>query len=284
MEMKYIERNFTVRGVSAQSYATVVTGFFDIGPFKRTNHEFRRRTFYYNGAGIFKRLRNMLVVYSDSRPFLNHIKNIRSDRLNETKLIFFERSSAWPFHLAKTIRRIYSSVSYPKHYPTTLSSLYTCTMHAKYYCLNHSATNNFFKTKHIMWLDVGYFWRRLKTQRNFYLKTPNNFNDSKIAMTRIYTGRSIPRSPIDIIKHNHFLVGGGLVYGDINVMLQFSSQYKRAVEYFLANNASNSDQQIILAIFTQEGRNAIKPEVEIQMYGTASNRDWHFLGDSMIEE
>ncbi|XP_045179146.2 uncharacterized protein LOC123538818 [Mercenaria mercenaria] len=265
-----------------EKYATVVTGYFDIGSFHKGKSHFRKQGFYFKVANIFSCLKNSLVVYTDSPVFLNHIKYIRSKQLNKTKIIFFERSSAWSFQILDDIKRIYSIEGYTKRNASTVLPSYICTLHSKYFCLKQAAENNYFNTKYIMWLDAGYFWR-LKANRAFFLKRPFKFNDSQIAMNKMNTGRSIPSSPVDIIKQSHSHVGGGLVFGEIHTIIKFSSQYKRAVEYFLSKNLTNADQQILLAMFTQEGRKAICPEVEIKTYGTADNHDWHFLGNSMIE-
>ncbi|XP_045207886.1 uncharacterized protein LOC123559829 isoform X1 [Mercenaria mercenaria] len=265
-----------------EKYPTVVTGYFDIGSFHKGKSHFRNQSFYYKVANIFSYLQNSLVVYTDSPVFLNHIENIRSNKLNKTKIIFFERSSAWSFQIIDDIKRIYNIEGYTRRNASKVSPLYTCAMHSKYYCLKQAAEYNYFNTKYIMWLDVGYFWK-LKANRAFFLKRPFKFNDSQIAMNKIDTGRSIPSSPVDIIKKSHLQVGGGLVFGEIHTMIKFSSQYRRAVEYFLSKNLTNTDQQILHAMFTQEGRTAICPEVEIKTYGTADNRDWHFLGNSMVE-
>ncbi|XP_053391829.1 uncharacterized protein LOC128554588, partial [Mercenaria mercenaria] len=265
-----------------EKYPTVVTGYFDIGSFHKGKSHFRNQNFYYKVANIFSYLQNSLVVYTDSPVFLNHIKYIRSKNLNKTKIIFFERSSAWSFQIIDDIKRIYNIEGYTRRNASKVSPLYTCAMHSKYYCLKQAAEYNYFNTKYIMWLDVGYFWR-LKAKRPFFLRRPLKFNDSQIAMNKINTGRSIPSSPVDIIRKSHLQVGGGLVFGEIHKMIKFSSQYRRAVEYFLSKNLTNTDQQILYGMFTEEGQKAICPEVEIQTYGTADNRDWHFLGNSMVE-
>jgi predicted transposase YdaD len=52
--------------------------------------------------------------------------------------------------------------------------------------------------------------------------------------------------------------------------------YKRAIIYFLDKKIMNTDQQVLYSLYSQEGRQALKPDIELQIYapGNYSGDPW----------
>lgn len=264
--------------------ATVVTAFFDLGTFRKgPPGQYFTRDVYYNWAKIFRYLANPLVVYTDSEDFKKHIIFVRNESLKFTKIFVIERSSSWAFKNMPRIEKIFNSKDYPKHYPNTVVPAYACAQHAKFDVVERAATRNVFNTKYYMWLDIGYF-RNRQTQKLFYLAKPKGFVHSKIAMNLIKFRLSLTKHPEEIMKKNLVLVGGGLVFGEREYMIKFAAQFRRAVQHFLSKGLTNTDQQVIYAMFSKLGRESVKPEVELQVYSSSHESDWFYLGNSMIEE
>jgi hypothetical protein len=53
---------------------------------------------------------------------------------------------------------------------------------------------------------------------------------------------------------------------DCKLILQFEELYKRAIIYFLDKKIMNTDQQVLYSLYSQEGRQALKPDIELQIY------------------
>ncbi|XP_053402867.1 uncharacterized protein LOC128558080 [Mercenaria mercenaria] len=223
---------------------------------------------------------NALVVYTDSEPFRSHITAVRSELSQITKIFSVNRSTMWSFQNLKKVTEIYNLKSYPKRYPN-VNPLYTCVTHAKFDLIAKTAQDDIFKTKYIMWLDLGYF-RNRKSHNIFHMSKPKYFNDSKIAMNQV-NGKDDSISPNTIVRKSLRYVGGGLIYGEKTRVILLVEDFKRAVRYFLSKNEINCEEQILYAMFSKRGRQILKPNVELQLYRT-KERKWFYLGDSMIIE
>lgn len=203
---------------------------------------------YYNWARIFRYLQNHLIVYTDSEASRNLFLNIRNNSLDRTKIFVIDRSTSWAFQNRDKIKQIFDSPTYPKFYPNTVISEYACAQHAKYDVTARAAEKDIFKTKYYMWLDIGYF-RDRKSNARFFLTTPKNFNESRIAMNLVYFNHPLTALPENIMKQNIVLVGGGLFFGTKDRIIAFAADFKRAVEYYLKKGWMNTDQQVIYAMF-----------------------------------
>lgn len=85
--------------------------------------------------------------------------------------------------------------------------------------------------------------------------------------------------PFSIFRSNIVWVGGGLFIGTRNVVIEFEKLYERAVLYFLDQKLMNSDQQVLYSLYSQEGRKALKPNIELQLYTpTGGGNPWFYLG------
>lgn len=50
------------------------------------------------------------------------------------------------------------------------------------------------------------------------------------------------------------------------MFLQFEQLFHRAVLYFLDEKLMNTDQQLLYYIYSEKGREALTPNVELQLY------------------
>jgi hypothetical protein len=68
--------------------------------------------------------------------------------------------------------------------------------------------------------------------------------------------------------------------GTAKLILQFEVLYKRAINYFLDKKIMNTDQQVLYSLYSQEGRQALKPDIELQIYapGKYPGDPWFYLG------
>ena len=85
--------------------------------------------------------------------------------------------------------------------------------------------------------------------------------------------------PIRIFRDNQLWGGGGMFIGLGTVIDAFDKFYQKAVDYFLDLKVMNSDQQVLYAIYTTRGRQALNPTIEIQPYKPKSHGNpWFYLG------
>jgi len=68
--------------------------------------------------------------------------------------------------------------------------------------------------------------------------------------------------------------------GTANLILQFEQLYKRAINYFLDKKIMNTDQQVLYSLYSQEGKQALKPDIELQIYAPEKylGDPWFYLG------
>ncbi|XP_052224928.1 uncharacterized protein LOC127840556 [Dreissena polymorpha] len=266
------------------SNITVVTAYFNLGAFRKVqvNNILTKKT-YDNWSEVFKYILNPVIVYTDSYEFADRMSYIRRFRNETTKIIVIQRNSSWAFNLRDRIFAIYSQKGYPKHYPNTVLPEYACSQIAKYDVLGRAAQDNTFNTDYFMWLDIGYFRNRTSTTP-FRLKRPPYFKEKMVAMNLIRFNANLALSPEVIFKKNLLWIGGGIVFANRLTILAFEYQFRQAVEYFMSLSLMNSDQQIIYAMFSVEGRRVLKPATEIQLYKPPTEYNWFYLGFFMLHE
>lgn len=94
---------------------------------------------------------------------------------------------------------------------------------------------------------------------------PPDIDKNKIAVTQVM-GYTKGLTPSNIFRHNNVWVGGGMFIGTANLILQFEQLYNRAINYFLDKKIMNTDQQVLYYLYNEEGRQALKPDIELQTY------------------
>ena len=68
--------------------------------------------------------------------------------------------------------------------------------------------------------------------------------------------------------------------GERGVIIKYAEQYKMAVDYLITQNLMNTDQRS-LCDDSISGRNAMKPEIDLQVYIRPSGSNykrWFYLG------
>ena len=268
--------------LSYQSNLTIVTAFFKIGKFVKSNSSDtlgRSQRTYMRWARMLKYMLNPLVVYTDSKKFFNLMETLRVNLAATTKIFMIDRNSSWAFEIKDKIKDIYNQKGYPKYNPGTVIPDYSCVMHFKYDAMWRASTENYFHTRYFAWLDIGLFRRNQNRKDYFMLVLPPDFNHSRVAVSKVYTQSMDTEIPV-IIKQKLDWVCGCIFVGERRVIIQYAEQYKRAVEYLLTQNLMNSDQQVIYAMYSVTGRKYIKPEIDLQFYQRPNityNR-WFYLG------
>lgn len=281
-ERKYVDGN-APNGTSqkiSHSNLTVVTAYWNLGTFRKGSHQTFTTNTYLTWTKTFKYLMNPLVIYTDCVQFRDLITKERSEGKLEyqTELVFINRTSLWPFSLLDKIKQVYSQPGYPAHYPNTVNPSYSAAQHAKYAVVADAVRRNLYNTSYFAWLDIGYFRDLIGSNQYFELKIPPNFDSSRLAVNLI-SHLGMNTRPYSIFRSNVVWVGGGLFIGTRNVVIEFEKLYERAVLYFLDQKLMNSDQQVLYSLYSQEGRKALKPNIELQLYTpTGGVNPWFYLG------
>ncbi|XP_064613396.1 uncharacterized protein LOC135477171 [Liolophura sinensis] len=258
---------------------TIVTAFFNLGSFRKGFWTTFTPELYQGWASVFGRMQNNLVVYTDDLTFKQIIEDSRLELKAQTSVVFIQnRSSLWAFQLRPHIQTIFADPSYPKHHPNTVLADYPCAQHAKYEVVARTIQDRVFPAAHYAWLDVGYFRDIVDQKFSFSLQVPGDFDDNKIAYTKIAEA-SLSVEPATLIKQNSLWIGGGMFIGTPKTLLTYFEQYKRAVHFFLSEQLMNSDQQMVYGMFTDKGRQIIKPTIELQLYTPQGpGNPWFYLG------
>ena len=270
----------TKRNISKQPNLTIVTAYFDIGKFGKgsPNNVWSVKT-YLEFARSFKYLLNPVVIYTDSQNFFNLMQTLRANLTNITKMFLIDKNSSWAFQRKGQIENIYATKGYPKHYPNTVVAEYSCAQHAKYDVVARAATRNYFQTDYFAWLDVGLFRAEGNQRKYFVLQKPPDFNSSRIAVNLVHTV-NMNTDMSSIFRRNLVWVCGCIFVGRREIIIKYTEQYKRAVDYFLSQKLMNTDQQVLYAMFSESGKREIKPEIDVQLYkqGVPTYNMWFALG------
>lgn len=258
---------------------TIVTAYWNLGTFQKGvgGLKFSTNT-YFKWASTFKYLVNPLVVYTDCKEFKELTETLRSDRLNNTMIYLLNRTELWPFQLVTQMKSVLDQPGYPKYYPNTVIPEYPAAQHSKYAVVAETIRKGVFANPYFAWLDIGYFRDVVERKVDFTLDIPPGFDPGKISVNRV-EGLSMNIDPFTIFRKNIVWVGGGIFLGKGEALLQFEQLYHRAVKYFLDQQLVNSDQQVLYSMYSKKGREALKPNIELQLYiPKGSGNPWFYLG------
>lgn len=258
---------------------TIVTAYWNLGTFQKGvgGLKFSTNT-YFKWASTFKFLVNPLVVYTDCKEFKELMETLRSDRLNNTMIYLLNRTELWPFQLVTQMKSVLDQPGYPKYYPNTVIPEYPAAQHSKYAVVAETIRRGVFANPYFAWLDIGYFRDVVERKVDFTLDIPPGFDPGKISVNRV-EGLSMNIDPFTIFRKNIVWVGGGIFLGKGEALLQFEQLYHRAVKYFLDQQLVNSDQQVLYSMYSKKGREALKPNIELQLYiPKGSGNPWFYLG------
>lgn len=258
---------------------TIVTAYWNLGTFQKGvgGLKFSTNT-YFKWASTFKYLMNPLVVYTDCKEFKELMETLRSDRLNNTMIYLLNRTELWPFQLVTQMKSVLDQPGYPKYYPNTVIPEYPAAQHSKYAVVAETIRKGVFANPYFAWVDIGYFRDVVERKVDFTLDIPPGFDPGKISVNRV-EGLSMNIDPFTIFRKNIVWVGGGIFLGKGEALLQFEQFYHRAVKYFLDQQLVNSDQQVLYSMYSKKGREALKPNIELQLYiPKGSGNPWFYLG------
>ncbi|XP_025115837.1 uncharacterized protein LOC112577102 isoform X2 [Pomacea canaliculata] len=245
---------------------TMVSAFIDIGEFGKGARNIKRdHRIYQNWSWAYSAIYSPLVFYTDSPSFADHMQHVRQKQPDLTKIILVNRTSLWAFQLRDAIAAIYRA-GYPKHYPNTVYPDYTCVTHAKFEFVKDAILNNYFNSRHVVWVDVGYFrdmWTRHNKTTAFTMHLLANLDPKRVLCTQV-GAPNFTMAWRDIFWKNINWVAGGFFLAKRQVMVNFVLQYQRAVELFLRLNQSQVEQHVLYSIYTGEGREIVKPTIELQ--------------------
>ncbi|XP_048731524.2 uncharacterized protein LOC125648456 [Ostrea edulis] len=267
-------------GKISSSNLTIVTAYWNIGTFKKGPSALLTKNTYFSWMKTFQYLMNPLVVYTDSKEFGDLMKKLRSEgKLNyQTEIFYEERKSFWPFGLVDRIQSVYKQPGYPAHHPNTVNALYAAAQHTKFAVVADAARKNIYNTPYYAWLDVGYFRDLVGSEQFFELKIPNDQDPGRISVNLIFR-RHMEINPYEIFRHNKVWVGGGMFIGTKHIFIKFEELYRKALLYFLDQHLMNSDQQVLFAMYSNQGRKALKPQTELKLYTPKGNGNpWFYLG------
>jgi hypothetical protein len=261
-----------------------VTGYFDLGDFKKHGHPFRTKKMYLEWMTGFKNILNPVVAFFDTKEVYKHFRKIRADLpANHTKQFLIKRGDLWSFskYILDEQGKIFGSSRYPHYSPRTVIPAYASAMHAKYELTKKAVEMNYFNTTHIVWVDVG-FWRDLYNESKKYrMALPYDFDDERIAFNQVYE-RHQKTTPTRIILDDSLWIAGGLFVARNDVMLHWFEVYKKYTELFLSLGLMNSDEQSIYAMFADAMLE--QPDALLQVYPCISRHNrWFSLGYAMRE-
>ena len=141
------------------------------------------------------------------------------------------------------------------------SAEYCDTMHSKYEVMDILVTQNFFKTRYFAWIDVGLFRHLSLPPRStdgsrvlniFYLIPPTDFDTQRISYNAPYNFRQI--APKEIMENGEDWLCGCFFLGTGDVLSRWLRQYWLYLEVLLALRHTRTDQQILYAMLSAEGR------------------------------
>lgn len=257
---------------------TIVTAYFNLGTFQKGYGSTFTSKLYFTWTKTFAYLVNPVVIYTDSGEFEDLMKKHRHKFPSKTVIKRIQRTDIWAFKCLDKIKAVYSQPGYPKHHPNTVIPAYSSAQHAKYAVVADAVRQKYFNTEFYAWLDIGYFRDIVSSKTYFRLDAPSDIDRTKLAMNRVYW-RSFSQKPFNIMRQNVVWVGGGMFIGTKEIVLKFEKLYHKAVNYFLSKNLMNTDQQVIYSMYSDEGRAALKPDVELQLYiPTGNGNPWFYQG------
>ncbi|XP_060075019.1 uncharacterized protein LOC132554725 [Ylistrum balloti] len=290
MDQAHNIEGFIRRIAGTNKSLTVVTGYFNIGSFpKGSIASIRKPKSYENWLRVLGKIKNPVILYTDSPAFAEAFDNIRNHTKDLTKSVVINRTSLWSFQIIPKIAKLYSTPGYPKHYPNTYVPAYTALTHSKLPVVLDAINQSYFLTDYYCWLDIGYFRDILARKQSFWLEVPSDFDATKVGVTRVYNSKLSDIRPKTIIYGNLNWIGGGLFLGKPDVLVRFGKQYKDTVMRYLNESLMNVEQQILYSMFTTEERKAHPLDVDVQLYipgrkKVLSNNPWFYLGYLMYNE
>ncbi|XP_052085770.1 uncharacterized protein LOC127723245 [Mytilus californianus] len=255
---------------------TLVTAYFNIGSFNKTPNLMYSKHTYYNWMKNFQYVNNCVILYTDEIDLSVQFKSYRRHfQINMTKVFILNQTSLWAFRLQPRIKEIYNQ----KGYPIPGIPAYSSAMHAKYELIEKVIKENISTTTYLAWIDIGYL--RSNISDCFVMKPLKIMKDDHIAFSQADFFNSWLTLK-EIMYKTKYYIAGGFFIGRPKYLSLFIKDYKIAVECLLRRKLMNSDQQILLVMYS--GKLFFLPRVPIQTFfdenilRKGEPEKWFFLG------
>lgn len=261
---------------------TLVSAYFDVGTFitGEVVTSTRSKNNYFIWLKSFRNVNNSMILYTDVPKFGHLLKSYRS-KFPEymTQVFIIKQKELWAFKIKPDIESIFRQDGYPVNYPETLYSGYSSAMHAKYEIMEKVIKSNMVKTKHIAWIDFGYFRGKLNGLST--LELPKDLKDDHIAFGQKYR-YSTKASARDIVHRAMVFVACSLFIGRPEYLLYFVQDYKQAVKDMIALRLMASDEQVLYYMYSHQ--TSAKVRVPVQTYSSFNRMSWHNIGQMMMRK
>ena len=244
---------------------TLVTGYLNIGDFKKPNHpryHSRNASNYRIWMKMWSKIHNPVIAYFDNENDMDYFVNIRAKAslLGKTKIIMVNKTDTWAFSLIPQFLSVISVPGYPKHYPDTTNPYYAAVQHAKYEFVERSTRENPFNTNYFAWIDIGIFRGRADRESPFKIGLPEGIDISKVAYTKVWPMKNISKAAI--IEKVAVWVSGSFFIGAREPIMMWCRDYMKIEERLLKyDNFASVDQQTVYAMGLHENTS-----VKVQPY------------------
>jgi len=273
----------------SESELTIVTAYFDIGPFQKgAGGVYFSAQLYRRWLTVFAQIKNPVVAYFDNADHAALMRVLRKNH-PKTRVVVVDRRNLWSFReMEPRIADIFSRKNYPWNPPNTVVSKYSAAMHAKYELMRWTIRDNPFQSVYICWLDVGLFRELASTSVSsavndnelFRLGIPPNLSSRAVAYTEVFQGVSRPTlTAEEAVKMNSVWVCGCFFIGRVDVVWRWTTEYLSAVEWMVSENWMSTDQQVIYWLMLGEGMTKLRPRTHLQLYRVDDgSNEWFYLG------
>lgn len=253
---------------------TLVTAYFSVGKFVKGNEGHRGSGTYKQWLNSFKFIENPVVAYFDDLELAEHFAILRAGK--PTKVITVKQQELWAFSLRAWVQSVISRPEYKRSEPNTVNAAYDCAMHAKYDVLENATQSNFFQTKYIGWIDVGIFRDFTASDTPpFYLGIPPDHHEHAVVF-QLVQPLTPDVDPQKSVHESNFWLAGGFFCGRFDVLQTFVVDYKTFLLKFLQQNLTNTDQQVLLAMY--HPANPDRPRISIQAYASPFGYSSQLIG------
>lgn len=205
---------------------TLVTGFI-----KMSDNTGKRHPYNYIESSVKTlQIPQFMVIYVTD-DLVEHVKNIRKDLLDKTKIIVINETNLYMYEFTKIIEKNVLINSSPYN-----NSKYIQSVNTRYDYLKDTINNNYFNTEYICWIDFS--MSHVVKMKHFKIAY-NNPNKVRIAW--------ICRKNANTFVYNNKCLGGGLYCAHMKTMLKLIELHnKEFLELMNLGYCINDDKTLFL--------------------------------------
>lgn len=261
---------------------TLVSAYFDVGTFITgdVTTASRSKHHYFVWMKSYGYINHTVILYTDVHYLGIQFKKMRSNFPEHmTQVFVVQKSVFWAFQIQPKIDKIFKQEGYPKNYPETIYSGYSSAMHVKYELIEKVIKEKLVKTKHLAWIDLGYF--RGKYEGITTLEVPKDLKYDHIGFGQKYRYNE-KASARDIVYRAMVCLTGSLFIGRPEYLLLLVHDYRQAVEDMIEMNIMASDEQVLYYMYSH--RTSCVVRVPVQLYYCFNRISWHNIVEIMIRK